>query len=57
MTDSKWLHLIDAGAWMVIGSSIVGWLPPLAAFVALVWNGIQIYTYVSNKLKRKTPGS
>jgi hypothetical protein len=42
---------IDAGAVGVIAAAIVGWLPPLAAIVAILWYVIQIYE--SQTVQRK----
>ncbi len=46
------LYWVGSGASLgAIASTMIGWLPPIAAFIALVWYMIQIYE--SDTVQRK----
>lgn len=46
-------HILDAISVGVIFSTIVGWLPSIAALLSIIWLGIQIYDRVKNGYKGK----
>jgi len=36
--------------WLIIGgSALVSWITPVAGVVAIVWGGMQIYSWIVNK--------
>lgn len=40
-----------SGAAVVAG--LVGWLPPIAAFMSIVWIGLQIYWGIADRRARR----
>ena len=46
-------HIADAGAALLIGTTLLGWLPTIAAVLGIIWYGMQMYTWVENRLKKK----
>lgn len=47
-------HAVDWTAVGVVVASALGWLPPLATILSIVWFSMQIVTWISNKnWKRK----
>ena len=36
-------HGIDAISLSIVGATLTAWLPPIAAFVSIVWGLIRIY--------------
>jgi hypothetical protein len=49
-------HATDAVAAGAIVTSLVGWLPPVAALLGIVWYILQIYSWIENRWrKRKSP--
>ena len=39
----------DGASWCAVIGTIAGWLPPIAAALAIIWTSIQIYTWFKNK--------
>jgi len=40
--------------WLVItGSALLSWIQPIAGAVAIVWGGLQIYTWCENRWRKK----
>lgn len=55
-TTNPAVHAIDAGAAGLIMGTFVGWLPGIAAFLAVVWYLIQIWesrTFTNWRLRRR----
>lgn len=48
MTDNH-KHLMDTGAAIIAGVSLVGWLPSIAAALSIVWTAMRIYDWVQAK--------
>lgn len=47
-------HVVDALSLTVVLSTLAQWLPPMAAFVSIVWGLIRIYeTKTVQKLLKK----
>ena len=47
-------HLVDVGAAGGVISTLMGWLPPIAAALGILWYIICIYEYVKAKLGSKS---
>ncbi len=47
-------HAVDWAAVGVVVASSLGWLPPLATALSIIWFGMQMYAWLVNKnWKRK----
>ena len=40
---------IDVAAVTNVVITLIGWLPPIAAALSIIWTGIQIYTWIKNR--------
>ncbi len=52
LTDST-KHIVDAGAAVTIGATVIGWLPTIAAVLAIIWYVIQIFTFWRQRKHRR----
>jgi hypothetical protein len=48
-TDHQIRTTIDIAAGGTALAAVVGWLPPIAALLSIVWIGIQIFTWVRHQ--------
>jgi len=47
----KFKPIIDLSAWSIIGATMVQWLPPIAAIIAIAWHITQFYDRWKKKKK------
>lgn len=40
---------VDVAAGVNVIATLVGWLPPIAAGLSIIWTGIQLYNYFKKK--------
>jgi hypothetical protein len=40
---------VDGASWCVIGATFMGYLPAIAAALAIIWNAIQIISWWKNR--------
>lgn len=45
-------HVIDALSAAAIVTSLMGWLPPIAAALGIIWYVLQIYGWFEKRLTR-----
>lgn len=54
MDHHPFAKLLDGSALAVIASTLVGWLPSIAAIGAIAWYGVQIYDRFFANRNRKS---
>lgn len=45
-------HVVEGMSIATVVATLVGWLPPTAAFFSIIWCGIQIYEWAKKKWPR-----
>jgi hypothetical protein len=46
-------HAADAVSATTIASCLMGWLPPIAALLGIIWYILQIYSWFEKRMLRK----
>lgn len=46
-------HTVDVVSAAAIATSLMGWLPPVAAILGIIWYVMQIWTWVEKRFAQK----